>query len=462
MHLIIRQEYLNRVRKRSFIAMTLLMPFLFVALMSFPHWMSKINDTETHDIIVLDYTGSYKNLFTDTSQYRFYYRMTGDPADNAEKVYAYIIISENLLQNPQAIAIYSEKQISQNFKEYITLQAERYLENEKLASCQIQNIQKIIADLQVKLDIPEIRFGEDRTKSRSSAEISSVIGIASTFIIYMFLLLYGVQVMQSVTQEKSNRIVEVMISSVKPFELMMGKITAIGLAGLTQFAIWLILSVIILFSTTSQLSLGTATDNIESLNQMQSYPFAELLIWFTLFFSGGYMLYASLFAAIGSAVDNEADTQQFMTPITIIILLILASITIYSGKESIKKAQLESLKTNMLLIKAKAKEYVEQASFKNGVNKSEISEEAKNELKGKEANASDYSKQNITINGGEILYKLTSDNLKEMGLKDVKLGSNEEYLVKYNIKDVTVEVYNTSGYENNGTTVYSLSELEKI
>lgn len=161
-------------------------------------------------------------------------------------------------------------------------------------------------------------------------------------------------------------------------------------------------------------------------------------------------------------VKNNKGITLIALTITIIILLILASITIYSGKESIKKAQLENLKTNMLLIKAKAKEYVEQASFKNGVNKSEISEEAKNELKGKEANASDYSKQNITINGGEILYKLTSDNLKEMGLKDVKLGSNEEYLVKYNIKDVTVEVYNTSGYENNGTTVYSLSELEKI
>ena len=153
-------------------------------------------------------------------------------------------------------------------------------------------------------------------------------------------------------------------------------------------------------------------------------------------------------------VKNNKGITLIALTITIIILLILASITIYSGKESIKKAQLESLKTNMLLIKAKAKEYVEQASFKNGVNKSEISEEAKNELKGKEANASDYSKQNITINGGEILYKLTSDNLKEMGLKDVKLGSNEEYLVKYNIKDVTVEVYNTSDYENNGTTVY--------
>ena len=158
----------------------------------------------------------------------------------------------------------------------------------------------------------------------------------------------------------------------------------------------------------------------------------------------------------------KVKNNKGITLIALTITIILASITIYSGKESIKKAQLESLKTNMLLIKAKAKEYVEQASFKNGVNKSEISEEAKNELKGKEANASDYSKQNITINGGEILYKLTSDNLKEMGLKDVKLGSNEEYLVKYNIKDVTVEVYNTSGYENNGTTVYSLSELEKI
>lgn len=161
-------------------------------------------------------------------------------------------------------------------------------------------------------------------------------------------------------------------------------------------------------------------------------------------------------------VKNNKGITLIALTITIIILLILASITIYSGKESINKAELESLKTNMLLIKAKAKEYVEQASFKNGVNKSEISEEAKNELKGEEANASDYSKQNITINGGEILYKLTSDNLKEMGLKDVKLGSNEEYLVKYNIKDVTVEVYNTSGYENNGTTVYSLAELEKI
>lgn len=323
-NLIIRQEYLNRIRKRSFIVMTLLMPFLFIILMFVPHWLSGINDTGTRDITVLDYTGSYENLFTDTPQYRFNYQTTGKPENNAETPYAYISISDNLLQNPEAIAIYSEKQVSRNFKEYVTLQTERYLENEKLASYRIPDIQKIIADSQIELNIQEIRLGEGETANHSFTEISKLIGIISTFVIYMFILLYGVQVMQSVTQEKNSRIVEVMISSVKPFELMMGKIVAIGLAGLTQFTIWLILSVIILQSANPQLlsDAGLNSGNLpeESINQLWSYPFAELLICFILFFIGGYMLYASLFAAIGSTVDNESDTQQFIIPVTIIIL----------------------------------------------------------------------------------------------------------------------------------------------
>lgn len=141
-------------------------------------------------------------------------KLTGKPVNHTEKPYAYITISDNLIQNSKAIAIYSEKQISQNLKEYVTLQTEHYLENEKLASYQIPNIRKIIADSQVKLNIPEIRLSENESKNHSSAETSIIIGITGTFIIYMFLLLYGVQVMQSVTQEKSSRIVEVMISSV--------------------------------------------------------------------------------------------------------------------------------------------------------------------------------------------------------------------------------------------------------
>ena len=156
--------------------------------------------------------------------------------------------------------------------------------------------------------------------------------------------------------------------------------------------------------------------------------------------------------------NNKGITLIALT-ITIVVLIILASITIYSGKESIKKAQLESLKTNMLLIKAKAKEYVEQASFKNGVNNSEISDVAKNELKGEKVeNIQDYSSQNITLIEGELLYKLTDNNLKEMGLKDVNVEENEEYLVKYDIKNVTVEVYNTKGYDGK----YSLTDLEDL
>lgn len=333
-NLIIRQEFLNRIRKRSFIVMTLLMPFLFVTIMFVPNWLSSINNIGTHDITVLDYTGLYEDLFTDTPQYLFNYQTTGKPANSTETPYAYITISDNLLQNSGAIAIYSEKQISQNFKEYVTLQTEHYLENEKLASYQIPDIRKIIADSQIKLDIPEIRLGENGSENHSSAETSIIIGITGTFVIYMFLLLYGVQVMQSVTQEKSSRIVEVMISSVKPFELMMGKIVAIGLAGLTQFAIWLILSVIILSLATPQLlsgiSLNSSDLSIEAVN-LQNYPFVELLIYFILFFIGGYMLYASLFAAIGAAVDNESDTQQFMVPITIIILFALNA-GIYSAQ----------------------------------------------------------------------------------------------------------------------------------
>lgn len=163
-NLIIQQEYLNRIRKRSFIIMTLLMPFLFVTIMFVPNWLSSINSTGTQDITVLDYTGLYEDLFTDTPQYRFNYQTTGKPVNHTEKPYAYITISDNLIQNSKAIAIYSEKQISQNLKEYVTLQTEHYLENEKLASYQIPNIRKIIADSQVKLNIPEIRLSENESK----------------------------------------------------------------------------------------------------------------------------------------------------------------------------------------------------------------------------------------------------------------------------------------------------------
>ena len=333
-NLIIRQEYLNRIRKRSFLLMCLLMPFLFVASIYAPYWLSEINKSEIKEITVLDYTGLYKNMFTDMPPYRFNYQAIDDPSKNTKTVDVYIIISDDLLQNPEGITICSAKQIDRNFKEHITLQAEKYLENEKLASYQIPNIQEIIAASQVKLNISETRLGENDKYNYPTAEIPVLIGIASTFIIYLFLLLYGVQVMQSVTQEKSSRMVEIIISSIKPFELMTGKIIAIGLAGLTQFAIWGILTIMIILMSTPPIGANTSPDSTlytEIISQMQIYPFAGLLTGFLLFFIGGYMLYASLFAAIGSTVDNESDAQPFMAPVTIIILFALYA-GIYSAQ----------------------------------------------------------------------------------------------------------------------------------
>lgn len=151
--------------------------------------------------------------------------------------------------------------------------------------------------------------------------------------------------------------------------------------------------------------------------------------------------------------NNKGITLIALT-ITIIVLLILASITIYTGSESIKKAQLESLKTNMLLIKAKAKEYVEQASFKNGVNNTNI-DEAKKQLQGQEESADSYNY--ISLDVGQYLYNV-NDELSNLGLKDVKVVGDEKYLVKYDIKNVTVEVYNTKGYDGK----HSLTDLEDL
>ena len=227
---------------------------------------------------------------------------------------------------------------------------EDYLKNEKLASYNIPDIKQLINDSNIKLEISTIRLDKEGGETETSTATVTVIGMACTLIIYMFLLLYGGQVMQSVMQEKTNRIVEVMVSSVKPFELMMGKIISIGLVGLTQIAIWIIfiggmlaaggailgasgaLSGIDTAVSANMASMGApeqqaalqelgAANNIATI--LDSINFTELISFFILFFIGGYILYASLFAAIGSAVDNESDTNQFMIPITIIIIFAL-------------------------------------------------------------------------------------------------------------------------------------------
>ena len=336
--------------------MTILSPIIMVILVFAPIWLAQLSSDETRQITIIDQTGLYDGIYQDSEEYQFTYTQgTLSPAEmraDDSQPYAYVIIKNNLLDDPNGMTIYSQKQITNSCESMIKSKMEEFLKNEKLLSYNIPNIKQIIDESDVNLSIDTIRLEEDGAETQTSSELVMIIGMAMTLIIYMFLMLYGGQVMSSVMQEKTNRIVEVMVSSVKPFELMVGKIISIGLVGLTQLGIWILFIAGILLSVGAIFSLGGTPDaaSIENMTAMAgsmngvdtaqlagseagiaqeiqrligSIDITQLLVCFVLFFIGGYILYASLFAAIGSAVDNESDTQQFMVPITFIIIFAL-------------------------------------------------------------------------------------------------------------------------------------------
>lgn len=342
--LIIEREYLTRVYKKSFIIMTLVIPLIFVALAAVPAILSQVKDTDTKEIAVIDETGRYATLLQSNETYRFvpvkdinetpleYFKSQG------KGLYAILFISGDLVQNPDKITLFSEKTLSMGLTKDIARQLDPYLTQEKINSFQIPDLQKIIDSSKVEVKIQQVKWGTEGEETKSSAEVATAIGFLFTLLIYMFIFAYGGMVMNGVMQEKTNRIVEVMVSSVKPFELMMGKIIGVALVGLTQFMIW----VVIVGGAMIALGIGvSATADLSAISQMDpnamaqlSEPdmiskingmiggvnFPKLIGFFVIYFIGGYLLYASIFAAIGSVVDQEADTQQFMIPVTMIIL----------------------------------------------------------------------------------------------------------------------------------------------
>jgi ABC-2 type transport system permease protein len=223
-------------------------------------------------------------------------------------------------------------------KGYISDQLNNALSNEKLATYNIPNLKEIIKESEIRLDIRTVKWSDDGKEKTGSAELATAIGFLATVMIYMFIFMYGAMVMRGVMEEKTSRIVEVLVSSVKPVELMMGKIIGIALVGLTQFFLWVIFSGGLFFAISLIFGLDKMPENgmmqganpamqqmpnsdvAEILKMLAAFNFGEILFYFVLYFLGGYLLYASLFAAVGSAVDNETDTQQFMLPITIPIL----------------------------------------------------------------------------------------------------------------------------------------------
>jgi len=351
--IIIEREYKTRVVKKSFIIITLITPVLLVLLMLGPTLIMTMGDSSQRNITVIDQTGLYSKVLQDSTKYHFMYadktpeEIRAASADKSkDAMTALLVISDTLSKNPKAATIYSNQQIDIDTKNYITNLLDKYVEHEKLASYNIPDIKKIIEDSKANIDIKTIRWGEDGSEKVGSTELALALGMISAFLIYFFIIIYGSQVMSGVIQEKTNRIVEVIVSSAKPFELMMGKIIGVALVGLTQMLIWGIL-IFVLYGTTmaflspqlmqhtSEITATIGNGQMDAINSgmmgdilgaMHGVNFLQIGLLLIIYFLGGYLLYASLFAAMGSAVDSETDTQQFTMPLMMPMLF-----AVYAG-----------------------------------------------------------------------------------------------------------------------------------
>ena len=347
--LILRREYLTRVKKKSFIIMTLLVPLMMAALTILPTYLAMMDDKEERTIAVYDPTALVLDKLESNQFTKFHYIPEQEYQQlnknfKSGKYYAVLYIPTNILNTSRAEMI-SDKQITFDVKNLITDRIEKIIEGEKkkqiLDAIGMPDLDKKLAATKTNIKLETIKLGEAGKAVKSSTEIAMAIGYAAGFIIYMFVFIYGTMVMRGVMEEKSNRIVEVIISSVKPFQLLFGKIVGIGLVGLTQIAIWIILGTAITSGVVAFSGQGShaaaQTQNIMSSPQMEqlanSSPEAQNkvleiigmignlnipLIVFALFFYFicGFILYASLMGAIGSAVDSDEDAQQMMLPVT--------------------------------------------------------------------------------------------------------------------------------------------------
>ena len=348
--LILKREYITRVKKKSFIIMTLLVPLMMAALTILPAYLATMDDKEERTIAVYDPTGLILNRLESNEFTKFHYipeqEFQGLSKNfKSDKYYAVLYIPANILTTSRAEMI-SDKQVTFDIKNLVTRRIENIIEGEKrkqvIDETGVPDLEKKLAATRTNITVETIKLGEEGKAVKSSTEIAMAIGYVAGFLIYMFVFIYGTMVMRGVMEEKSNRIVEVIISSVKPFQLLFGKIVGIGLVGLTQIAIWLLLGTAIITGVTTFAGNKSAETAIQAQNIMSgqeigqvaaSSPEAQnkvieiiemagnlnipLIIFALLFyFIGGFILYASLMGAIGSAVDSDEDAQQMMLPVT--------------------------------------------------------------------------------------------------------------------------------------------------
>jgi ABC-2 type transport system permease protein len=345
--LIFQREYLTRVRKKSFIIMSLIGPLLTVALFAVPVLIAKMSDSGKV-VAVADAGGIFADkLPEDKEDVRFTRVSTELPAAKAEfekaKYDALLYVPKMELANPNGIQVYSRKGLGMSLERDIKRAVDNAVENRRLSEAGIQR--NVLDNMKSDVNLSTMSLSDDGERS-SSTGISTGVAYFCGFLIYMFIFMYGIQIMRGVMEEKTNRIVEVVISSVKPFQMMMGKVLGIAAVGFTQIALWVLLSVGISTAMAGSMSpeivvqnkvervntaAGASTTQAKETKQegnkiIQAFKQSDLNVplligCFLFYFLGGYLFYGALFGAIGSAVDNETDTQQFMLPVTMPLVL---------------------------------------------------------------------------------------------------------------------------------------------
>jgi ABC-2 type transport system permease protein len=324
--LVIQREFLTRVKKKSFLILTLLAPIIFALTMFIYGKLISETASEVLDIKIVDNTFWVGANIQSTNEFKFE-NIELEPLETLREKYTdseksiVLYIEGEKDDYPVNFSIYSKKSVSMDLQDYVRRKINSIVENRKLGEYNIENIAEILAKVRTNVDIHTMKWEKDKEDTETSTPVMMGISYILAFIIYMFIFMFGAMVMRGVIEEKSNRIVEVIISSVKPFQLMTGKILGIALVGLIQFVMWVMLTVIF-FNVIQIFSSDSGNNMVSGITSMfAGVNIIGLLGYFLLYFIGGYLLYASMFAAVGSAVESEADTQQLMMPITMPLII---------------------------------------------------------------------------------------------------------------------------------------------
>lgn len=357
--IIISREYLTRVKKKSFLLTTFLVPVLFAAMCILPSVIMFMAKDTGKQVAVVDQSSIVMPYLEDTESID-YTDYSAEPVDSMKARFNDLGLDVLVVVSPLdsvtrsvTLSSYSEKPLSVDIKESIQSKVNTAVEDYRLALYDIGDLKQIMEDVESDVTMSTYTLGEDGAEKITSSEVYMIISMVLSIIIYMFIAMFSGMVMQSVIEEKASRVVEVLVSSVKATELMFGKIIGVACVALTQFLLWIVLTVVLVtgFSTfvgfdslmgdpaqTEQMMEmagtmgGVSVDDMTEMAQDESQMgavlstlkdlnYGQLILGFVIYFVLGYLLYASFFAAIGSAVENEADTNQLQMPVTLPLML---------------------------------------------------------------------------------------------------------------------------------------------